>query len=442
MSAIKRKIKKMNLTTKIMIGLLLGVVAGFLVPSTWTGVIKASQTIGTIYMNALKMMIYPLVFCSLIVGIKSMGSISATGKVAGRAMIYFLSTTFLACIFGIFVPQFLGIGKGASLNLVETKVEVNNVSNILDTITNLIPSNPIASFANGDMLSILVFAVIVGFAILALGRKAQPFMDVVVSVNEISMKILFVVMKFTPIGVFCTILPVIASNGSDTILSVGQALLTTYLVIIVYAIVVYGIVVKFIAKGSPIKFAKAIMPAALNAFGTCSSSATIPISMRCAEDNMKVPKEVTSIVLPLGATINMDAISILMSIMITFFANACGIHLTVTNMIVIVLSNVLLSIGTPGIPNGQVASFAALIQIAGIPTGVMGIFISVSTLSDMIVTMIDVVGDMGCCAVLTHILGYDGKDKNKRKLSSSMDEVKDVMMDPTAVDVVGSVADI
>lgn len=131
--------KKLNLTVQIMIGLAIGVILGFIIPKSWTGVIKASQTIGTIYMNALKMMIYPLVFCSLVCGIRSMGSVSATGRIAGRAMVFFLSTTCLACVFGIFVPQTLGIGRNAKFQLENADVEVNNVSNILDTITNLIP---------------------------------------------------------------------------------------------------------------------------------------------------------------------------------------------------------------------------------------------------------------------------------------------------------------
>ena len=280
--------KKLNLTVQIMIGLAIGVILGFIIPKSWTGVIKASQTIGTIYMNALKMMIYPLVFCSLVCGIRSMGSVSATGRIAGRAMVFFLSTTCLACVFGIFVPQMLGIGKNAKLQLASADVDVNNVSNILDTITNLIPSNPFASFVNGDMLSILVFAVIIGFAILALQEKAQPLMDLITSVNEVSMKILFEVMKFTPLGVLCTIMPVLATTGADTVVSIGTALLTTYAIIIIYAVVVYGIIVGVIAK-MPLKtFVKSVSPAALNAFGTCSSSATIPISMRCAEEGMGV----------------------------------------------------------------------------------------------------------------------------------------------------------
>jgi len=158
--------------------------------------------------------------------------------------------------------------------------------------------------------------------------------------------------------------------------------------------------VKFLGKESPKKFLKAIMPAALNAFGTCSSSATIPISKKCMEDELGVSNKITSIVVPLGATVNMDAVSILMSFMIMFFANACGIEVSVGMMIVLLLANVLLSIGTPGVPGGAIASFAALATMAGLPAGVMGVYISINTLCDMGATCVNVVGDLACCSVL------------------------------------------
>ena len=142
------------------------------------------------------------------------------------------------------------------------------------------------------------------------------------------------------------------------------------------------------------------MPAALNAFGTCSSSATIPLSKRCVEDELGVPNQISSITIPLGATVNMDAVSILMSFMIMFFANACGVHVSIPMMIVILLANVLLSVGTPGIPGGAIASFAALATMAGLPAGVMGVYISINTLCDMGATCVNVIGDMAGCVVL------------------------------------------
>ena len=153
----------------------------------------------------------------------------------------------------------------------------------------------------------------------------------------------------------------------------------------------YGGAVKFHGKTSPFKFFRAIMPAALNAFGTCSSSATIPISKSCVENELGVSNQISSIAIPLGATVNMDAVSIVMSFMIMFFANACGVNVSVSMMIIILLANVLLSVGTPGIPGGAIASFAA---------GVMGVYISINTLCDMGATCVNVIGDMAGCVVL------------------------------------------
>ena len=174
-----------------------------------------------------------------------------------------------------------------------------------------------------------------------------------------------------------------------------------------FALIVYGGSVKILGKTSPVKFFKAIMPAALNAFGTCSSSATIPISKQCVEEDLGVSNKITSITIPLGATVNMDAVSILMSFMIMFFANACGINVSISMMIIILLANVLLSVGTPGIPGGAIASFAALATMAGLPAGVMGVYISINTLCDMGATCVNVIGDLAACVVLKEKIELD-----------------------------------
>ena len=197
-----------------------------------------------------------------------------------------------------------------------------------------------------------------------------------------------------------TIVPVVEANGTETIVSLATQLIILYVAFFGFAIVVYGGAIKLLGKESPIKFFKTMLPAALNAFGTCSSSATIPISKQCMENEMGVSDKITSIAIPLGATVNMDAVSILMSFMIMFFANACGINVSISMMIVILLANVLLSVGTPGIPGGAIASFAALATMAGLPAGVMGVYISINTLCDMGATCVNVIGDMAGCVVL------------------------------------------
>ena len=391
--------KSTHLTLAIFIGLILGIVLGLLIPGRLEFLLPVIDLVSGLYMNALRMMIYPLVFCSLVAGIHGIGSVSATGKIGAQTVLYYVCTTLAASLLGLFLPKALGLGRGVTIEMMESDVAATQFTSLLDTVKNLIPANPVASFANGDMLQVLVFAVIVGITCLALGKKAEPFVTLTYSVNEISVKIISVVMLFTPVGVLCSIASVVYANGTETIVALGAVLLALYLTFFLYALIVYGGIVKLLGKYGVGQFFSKVMPAALNAFGTCSSSATLPISKRCADD-MGVPNEISSLALPLGATINMDAVSILMSFMIVFFANACGVEVSFGMLAVVLLSNTLLSIGTPGVPGGAIASFAALASIAGLPTGVMGVYISVNTLCDMGATCCNVLGDLACSVAM------------------------------------------
>ena len=393
---------KKHITTAIFTGLILGILTGLFLANRFEPVLTVTSLIGSIYMNALNMMIFPLVFCSIIMGITSIGSARTTGKITAGAMIFFLCTTALASLAGLIIPRLINLGKNVKFEMATSDIQATEMTSILDTIKNLIPSNPVAAFANGNMLQVLVFAVIVGFTLIAIGEKGAALLKVIDSCNEVCLKVISTVMYFTPIGVFCTIVPVVEANGTETIISLATQLVILYLAFFGFAFIVYGGAVRFIGKESPVKFFKAMLPAALNAFGTCSSSATIPISKQCMEDEMGVSNKITSIAIPLGATVNMDAVS-----MIMFFANACGINVSISMMIVILLANVLLSVGTPGIPGGAIASFAALATMAGLPAGVMGVYISINTLCDMGATCVNVIGDMAGCVVLKEKIKLD-----------------------------------
>lgn len=391
--------KTTNITKWIFIGLIAGIIFGLFMPGRYEWALPVINLVSSMYMNALRMMIFPLVFCSLVVGIQGIGSISKTGRVGLQSILFFSGTTLFASLLGLFLPEALGLGKGVAIEMMESNVEATQFTSLLDTVQNLIPSNPFASFANGDMLQVLVFAIIIGIACLSIGEKADPFVKIVESVNELSLKIVSVVMNFTPLGVFCSIAGVVHANGIDTIVSLGGVLLALYITIFLYVLIVYGGIVKFIGKCSVKEFFTKVMPAALNAFGTCSSSATLPLSKKCADD-LDIPNEISSLALPLGATVNMDAVSILMSFMIVFFANACGVEITFGMMVTVMLSNTLLSIGCPGVPGGAIACFAALATIAGLPTGVMGVYISINTLCDMPATCCNVLGDIACSVAM------------------------------------------
>lgn len=394
--------KKYNVTLWIFIGLIAGIILGFVMPEA---LVTPLSVVSSIYMSALRMMIYPLVFCSLVMGIVGIGSIAKTGKIGLHAILWYVGTTALASGLGLVLPKILGLGKDVSITMMESDTQAASFNGLIDTVTSLIPANPFTSFTEGNMLQVLVFAIIIGFCCLVLKEKAKPFVDVCGAVNEISIFIVGKVMLFTPIGVFASIACVMHANGISTMVELAQVMIALYITYFLYVVVIYGGMVKLFAKYPIGKFFKDIAPAAANAFGTCSSSATIPLSMKCATENLEINEEVCSLTLPLGATINMDAVSIVMSFMITFFGTACGVPITTNLMIVVLLSNVLLSIGTPGVPGGAIASFAALSQIAGLPAGVMGVYISVNTLADMGATCANVIGDLACSTVISRKLG-------------------------------------
>ena len=403
-----------HITLWIFIGLAAGIGFGFLgmfQKGFFDAVRPALDLIYTLYINALRMMIFPLVFASIVMGIQGIGSVGKTGKVGGQTLLYYCGTTLFASLLGLFLPKMLGLGSGFSFTPnAENPYGAVEFKSLLDTVKNLIPANPIASFANGDMLQILVFAIIIGVVCLMIKEKAEPFVKVVDAVNEISMKIISFIMYFTPIGVFSSIAIVIQSNGIDSIIALGGALLALYITYILYVIIVYGGLVKFVGKVPVREFFKKVMPAAMNAFGTCSSSATIPLSKKAADD-LGVPNEVSSLAIPLGATINMDAVSILMSFMIVFFGNATGTPISFGMLAIVLLANALLSIGCPGVPGGAIACFAALSAIAGLPAEIMAVYISVNTLCDMGATCCNVLGDIACSVAMKETCKIEKADK-------------------------------
>ncbi|MBQ9551055.1 MAG: dicarboxylate/amino acid:cation symporter [Lachnospiraceae bacterium] len=390
--------KNNKITLWIALGLLLGIIVGLVMPE-W--LYMPLTVVATIYMSALRMMIYPLVFCSIIIGIIGMGSIAKTGKTGLYSLVWFTATTAIASALGLVLPRILHLGQGAVITPTDTEVEAATFTGLVDTVENIIPGNPFTSFTEGNMLQILAFAVIIGLSCLALKEKAQAFVDLCRAVDEISIFVVGKVMLFTPIGVFCCIATVMHTNGRETVIQLAQVMIALYITYFLYAVIIYGGIVKVFGKYSPLSFFKNVAPASINAFSTCSSNATLPLSMKCATENLEVPEEIASLVLPLGATINMDAVSIVMSFMITFFASALGIELSVGTMVTILACNVFLSIGTPGVPGGAIAAFAALAPIAGIPVQqILGVYISVNTLADMGATCVNVLGDLAVATVL------------------------------------------
>ena len=395
----KKKWLSFQQTVWIALGLCLGLIFGLIMPEFFY---TPLNLIATIYMSSLKMMIFPLVFCSLLTGIMGIGSIAKTGKIGLYSLLWFTATTLFASALGLFLPKLLNLGVGAQIVATDVKVDAVEFKSLLGTLENIIPSNPIAAFSEGNMLQVLSFSIIMGLACLSLKEKADPFVKLCTSIHDISIFIVSKIMLFTPIGVFACMATVMYSNGMQTVLQLGQVMLALYITFALYAFIVYGGIVRLVGKIPVGRFFSAIAPATLNAFSTCSSNATLPLSIECAVESLEVPEEVASLTLPLGATINMDAVSILMSFMISFFASALGIPLTLDTMITVLAANTLLSIGTPGVPGGAIAAFAALAPMAGLPINqILGVYISVNTLADMGATTVNVIGDIACATAIS-----------------------------------------
>ena len=396
--------KKLGLGVWIMIGLAAGIAFGAIL---WAAMGAEAATdftasylkpFGDIFVNLLKFIVVPLVLLSIMDGMFSMGDIGKVGKIGWKTVVYFLATTAVACVIGLVVAN-LFKGSFPVLSLAEDAAYEAKESDIMTTIKNIFPSNSVQPMIDASMLQIIVIALLFGCGVLVAGEKGKPFATFISSFNEVTQTVMSFILRVSPIGVFCLMSWVVAAQGPKILGSLGLVLLAAYIGYIIHTVLVYSLSVKVFAGMSPLKFFKKAFPAMIFAFTSTSSAATLPVSKECA-DALGAEDDISSFVLPLGATVNMDAVSILMSFMIMFFANACGINVSISMMVIILLANVLLSVGTPGIPGGAIASFAALATMAGLPAGVMGVYISINTLCDMGATCVNVIGDMAGCVVL------------------------------------------
>ena len=411
----KKEKKKIGLTTKIFIALLAGAVFGIIlcyaVPS---GHIKDDiivegvlYVVGQGFIKLMKMLVVPLVFCSLVCGSMSIGDTKKLGTVGARTLIFYLATTALAVTVALSVGNLINPGVGLDMSTIKTNaasVETMKATSLTDTLLNIIPDNPINSLASGEMLQIIVFALIIGVILAKLGERAETVANFFSQFNDIMMEMTMMIMALAPIGVFCLIARTFANIGFDAFVPMLKYMGCVILALAIQCFVVYQLLLFLFTRLNPFKFLKKFFPVMNFAFTTATSNATIPLSINTLDKKLGVSKKISSFTIPLGATVNMDAVSILMSFMIMFFANACGIHVSIPLMIIILLANVLLSVGTPGVPGGAIASFAALATMAGLPAGVLGVYISINTLCDMGATCVNVIGDMACCSVLKNVI--------------------------------------
>ncbi|MDO4594574.1 MAG: dicarboxylate/amino acid:cation symporter [Tissierellia bacterium] len=394
------KHKRLPLSIRILIGLFLGIIVGLLLQGKADFAKTYILPIGTIFLNLIKLIIVPLVFASLITGVASLGDISKIGRIGAKTFLYYLFTTAFAITIGLVLATILNVGAGFVLESNNLENTVEEAPNFIEVLVNIVPANPLESLVNGDMLQIIVFAIIMGAGLLAIGEKGKIVFDVFDSIAECMYKITGAIMKLAPFGVFGLIVPVVAEQGIDVLLPLLKVIAVAYLASAVHLFVVYAFTVKTMGNMSPAKFFKGAFPAWLMAFTTTSSSGSLPVSMQCAEEDLGVSKPIASFVLPLGATINMDGTAIYQGVCAIFIAQVFGVHLEVNQYIMIILTATLASIGTAGVPGAGLIMLTMVLKQVGLPIEGIALVAGIDRILDMCRTSLNVVGDISCAVVI------------------------------------------
>ena len=394
--------KKLALSTQIFIALVLAIIAGIAFTGNPAFANSYIKPFGTIFLNLIKWIVCPLVFFSIMAGVVSMRDIRKVGAIGGRTVVYYLCTTAFAVAIGLLFANLLK-GIFPVLSTTDLAYEPSATSvNFMDTLVGIFPSNFVAPFVNANMLQIIVSSLFIGFALILIGERLDMDFTVVNVFNDICMKAMEMILKLSPIGVFCLLCPVVAENGPAVLGSLAKVLLVAYLCYIVHAVVVYSAAVRTMGHLSPIKFFKGMMPAIMLAFSSASSVGTLPLNMECAQ-KLGADKEVTSFVLPLGATINMDGTAIYQGVCAVFIASCFGISLTFSQMLTIVLTATLASIGTAGVPGAGMVMLAMVLQSVGLPVEGIALVAGVDRIFDMGRTVVNITGDSSCAIVVSEM---------------------------------------
>lgn len=393
--------KKMSLAVQIFIGLGLGILAGliFLAMGRADWAVSYVKPFGTIFLNLIKFIVVPIVLCSIIAGVISMQDIRKVGSIGWKTVVYYMMTTACAVLIGlVFANLFKGMFQ--VLQTTDLSYEVSQSTNFMDTLVNIFPSNIIQPLASATMLQVIVIALFFGFGIILAGEKGDPLAKVIISLADVSMVIMDLILKLSPIGVFCLITPVVAENGPKILGSLAMVLLTAYICYAVHAIVVYSSTVKALGGLSPAAFFKGMAPAMIMAFSSASSVGTLPLNLECVE-KLGAKKDVASFVLPLGATINMDGTAIYQGVCAVFIATCYGIDLTMAQMLTIVLTATLASIGTAGVPGSGMIMLAMVLQSVGLPVEGIALVAGVDRIFDMGRTVVNITGDAACSIIVS-----------------------------------------
>jgi len=381
----------MKLWTKILIGLFAGALFGLWLPS----LAPYTKPIGDGFIQLINMLIVPLIFSSLLVGVTSIDDTKKMERVGLKTLLLYLGSTAFAITIGLLVSASLQPGVGVDLGTASTGLNAPAQS-WADTLVSLIPRNPVAAMANGHILQIIIFAILLGIALNLTGSKAKPVIAFFDGLAEGMYKLTGMVMALAPYGVFCLIGYVASQYGLAVLLPLGKVVLGVYLGCVIHAVVILGGALFVFGRFNPIRFFKGIVDAIAVAYSTASSSGTLPVSIRCVRKNLGVSNSISSFVLPMGATINMAGTAIYQGVCAIFIAQAYGIELTLGHYATLVLTSTFASIGSAGVPGAGLIMLTLVLNSVGLPLEGIAIIAGIDRILDMARTTVNVVGD---CAV-------------------------------------------
>lgn len=396
--------REIPLIWKIGIGFVVGIILGFLIeplsgsPFIADYLLPILDVIGQIFLALLKMLIVPLVFASIITGAASIGDPKALGRIGIKTIALYLSTTIVAIAIGLLLGNVVAPGVGLPISGVQGEAKTGAA--MIEVIMGIFPANPLKALVDGTMLQVIVFALFLGIAAALIGEKGKPFLRFNESLAEVMYKVTSIVMKFAPYGVFALIAVTAAKYGPAVLSPFAKVIFTIYLGCFLQAVLVYSGLISIAVGRSPLWFFRGVREAMLAAFVTRTSSGVLPISMRNAEDNLGVSEKISSFVLPLGATINMDGTAIYQGVCALFIAQAYGIPLSIGAQVGILITATLASIGTAGVPGAGLIMLSMVLASAGLPIEGIGLVAGIDAVLDMARTCINVTGDLCVSAVV------------------------------------------
>lgn len=407
----ENKKKKAGLSTQIFIALITGAAMGVLIHYYMpAGYIKDTVIInGVLYIlgqgfiRLMQMLVVPLVFCSLVCGSMAIGDTKTLGKVGIKAVVFYLFTTAVAVCVALSVATVINPGIGVNIQNVKTaEIASTETIGFADTILNIIPKNPIGAMANGDMLPIIVFALFVGILLAKMGSSVSNVSNFFSQFNDIMMEMTMAVMKAAPIGVFCLIAKTFAGIGFSAFLPMLKYMGSVTCALAIQCFVVYQVLLFIFTRLNPFKFIKKFAPVMTFAFTTATSNSTIPLSIDTLEKKVGVSKRISSFTIPLGATVNMDGTSIMQGVAVIFIAQVYGISLSSADLVTVVTTATLASIGTAGVPSVGLVTLAMVLSSVGLPTEGIALIMGIDRILDMMRTAVNITGDAVCTTIVSH----------------------------------------